>query len=50
MLSKFFPALCIGMELHPDSEFTHIAVNTNTQKGIVEWLEKVTDEEYNGFK
>jgi quercetin dioxygenase-like cupin family protein len=22
----------------PDSEFTHIAVNTNTQKGIVEWL------------
>ena len=32
-----------------DSEFTHIAVNTNTQKGIVEWLEKVTDEEYNSF-
>ena len=34
----------------PDSEFTHIAVNTNTQKGIVVWLERVTDEEYNSFK
>ena len=34
----------------PDSEFTHIAINTNTQKGIVEWLQKVTDEEYNSFK
>jgi quercetin dioxygenase-like cupin family protein len=30
----------------PDSEFTHIAVNSNTQKGIVQWLDKVTDEEY----
>jgi quercetin dioxygenase-like cupin family protein len=33
-----------------DSEFTHIAVNPNIQKGIVEWLERVTDEEYNSFK
>jgi quercetin dioxygenase-like cupin family protein len=30
----------------PDSEFTHIAVNSNTQKGIVEWLGRVTEEEY----
>ena len=30
----------------PDREFTHIAVNTNTQKGVVVWLERVTDEEY----
>jgi len=30
----------------PDSEFTHIAISTNTQKGIVEWLEPVTDEQY----
>jgi quercetin dioxygenase-like cupin family protein len=30
-----------------DNQFTHIAVNPNTQKGIVEWLEPVTDEEYN---
>ena len=29
------------------SGFTHIAVNPNTQKGIVVWLEPVTDEEYN---
>ena len=33
-----------------DSEFTHIAVNPKTQKGIVVWLERVTDEEYNNFK
>ena len=33
----------------PDSEFTHIAVNPNTQKGIVIWLKKVTDEEYSGY-
>jgi quercetin dioxygenase-like cupin family protein len=34
----------------PDSEFTHLAVNTNTQKGIVVWLKEVTDEEYNSSK
>jgi quercetin dioxygenase-like cupin family protein len=34
----------------PDSEFTHIAINPNTQKGIVVWLERVTDEEYDNFK
>jgi quercetin dioxygenase-like cupin family protein len=34
----------------PDSTFTHIAVNTNTQKGIVDWLQRVTDEEYNSYQ
>ena len=34
----------------PDSEFTHIAINTNTSKGIVVWLQRVTDEEYGSFK
>ena len=34
----------------PDSEFTHIAISTNTQTGIVDWLEPVTDEQYNSFK
>lgn len=34
----------------PDCEFTHIAVNPNTEKGIVQWLSSVTDEEYNSFK
>ena len=33
----------------PDSEFTHIAISTNTQKGIVTWLNPVTDEEYYSF-
>ena len=30
-----------------NSEMIHLAINTNTQKGIVEWLDRVTDEEYN---
>ena len=34
----------------PDSEFTHIAISTNTQTGIVDWLEPVTDEQYNSFQ
>ncbi len=34
----------------PGNEFTHIAINTNTQKGIVVWLQRVTDEEYKSFK
>jgi quercetin dioxygenase-like cupin family protein len=33
----------------PDSDFTHIAVNPNTQNGAVVWLDPVTDEEYNSF-
>jgi quercetin dioxygenase-like cupin family protein len=33
-----------------DSEMTHIAINTNTENGVVAWLERVTDEEYNSFK
>ena len=34
----------------PDSEFTHLAINTNTQKGVVVWLERVTDDEYVNLK
>ena len=30
----------------PDSELVHIAINTNTRNGVVEWLEPVTDDEY----
>jgi quercetin dioxygenase-like cupin family protein len=33
----------------PDSWFTHIAISTNVQKGDTEWLEPVTDEEYNNL-
>jgi len=29
-----------------DHEMTHLAINTNTQNGVVAWLERVTDEEY----
>jgi quercetin dioxygenase-like cupin family protein len=31
----------------PDSGMTHIAISTNVQRGDAEWLESVTDEEYN---
>ena len=34
----------------PDSWFSHIAISTNAQKGDAEWLEPVTDEEYNNLK
>jgi quercetin dioxygenase-like cupin family protein/alkylhydroperoxidase/carboxymuconolactone decarboxylase family protein YurZ len=30
----------------PDSEFSHIFIVTNQEKGRVQWLEPVTDEEY----
>ncbi|MGB0176418.1 MAG: (R)-mandelonitrile lyase [Owenweeksia sp.] len=30
-----------------DSSMTHIYIVPNTEKGIVEWMEPVTDEEYN---
>lgn len=31
----------------PTSRFTHIAINVNTEKGVVNWLQPVTEEEYN---
>ena len=34
----------------PDSEFTHIAIGTQLNKGGVTWLSPVTDEEYNSYK
>jgi quercetin dioxygenase-like cupin family protein len=34
----------------PDSQFTHISISPNSQKGVVDWLQPVTDEEYNSFK
>ena len=47
---KILPDLEHWHGASPDSEFTHIAISTNTQKGIVVWLQKVTDEEYNSFR
>lgn len=34
----------------PDNWLTHIAISTNIGNGDVEWLEPVTDEEYNNLK
>jgi len=47
---KILPDVIHWHGASPDSAFTHIAVNTNTLIGIVEWLQKVTDEEYGSFK
>lgn len=47
---KIYPDIEHWHGASPDSEFTHIAININTQKGIVEWLTNVTDEEYNNYK
>ncbi len=32
-----------------DHAMTHIAINPNTQKGVVNWLNRVTDEEFNSL-
>ncbi len=32
----------------PEAQMIHIAININTDKGVVNWLEPVTDAEYNG--
>jgi len=34
----------------PGSMMTHIAINPNTEKGIVVWMQKVSDEEYKNLK
>ena len=46
---KILPGVKHWHGASPGTEFTHIAINTNTQKGIVEWMERVTDEEYNSL-
>ena len=46
---KILPDIVHWHGASPDSEFTHIAINPNLQKGMVVWLEKVTDEEYNSL-
>ncbi len=32
----------------PHEDMIHIAININTDKGVVNWMEPVTDEEYKG--
>ena len=34
----------------PDSEFAHLVVAPDVEKGEVSWLQRVTDEEYNSLK
>lgn len=44
---KIAPGVVHWHGASPGSEFTHIAINPNIQNGIVEWLQPVTQEEYN---
>ncbi|MEO7990004.1 MAG: cupin domain-containing protein [Chryseolinea sp.] len=46
---KILPNVLHWHGASPNSEFTHIAINPNTQEGAVVWLERVTDEEYNSL-
>lgn len=32
----------------PNEPMVHIAININTEKGLVNWMEAVSDEKYNG--
>lgn len=34
----------------PNGRFIHYAVNINTEKGVADWLEPVTEEQYHSFK
>lgn len=43
---KFNPNVKHWHGASPDSHMIHIAINPNTEKGLVEWLERVTEEEY----
>ncbi len=47
---KILPDLVHWHGATPESELSHIAINTNTQLGIVVWLQRVNDQEYNSFK
>ncbi len=47
---KIYPDVKHWHGATPDSWFVHIAISTNAQKGDAEWLEPVTDEEYNNLK
>ena len=45
---KIAPGIVHWHGASANGAFTHIAVNPNIQSGIVDWLQRVTDEEYNG--
>jgi quercetin dioxygenase-like cupin family protein len=46
---KILPGVVHWHGATPNSQFSHLAISTNPQKGIVEWLQPVTDEEYNSY-
>lgn len=38
------------IQADPDSSLTHIVITNNSAKGPVEWLARVTDDEYQDLK
>ena len=47
---KCLPGVTHWHGASPDSEFAHLVVAPDAEKGEVTWLQKVTEEEYNGIK
>jgi quercetin dioxygenase-like cupin family protein len=45
---KILPGIVHWHGASPDSSFTHLAINTHTEKGIVDWMQPVSDKEYAG--
>ncbi|MEJ2901697.1 cupin domain-containing protein [Pedobacter panaciterrae] len=33
----------------PETAMVHVAININTERGVVNWMEPVTDEQYNSL-
>lgn len=47
---KCLPGVTHWHGASPDGEFAHLVVAPDAEKGEVTWLEKITEEEYNGLK
>jgi len=43
---KFNPDIEHWHGASPENSMTHIAINPNSEKGLVEWLKSLTEEEY----
>ncbi len=48
-VEKIYPDVKHWHGAAPESWLTHIAIMPNSQRGDAEWLEPVTDEEYNNL-
>jgi quercetin dioxygenase-like cupin family protein len=47
---KILPGVVHWHGASPVSDFIHIAISIKTENGVVDWLQPVTDKEYNSFE